>query len=122
MSLGHAEVVKSNYAKAVQARINKYKAAYKAAADVADQTMQNMVPERTGALKASTSAKVTEDGLGIIMRSYGDEANGKAYARWVNGGHHVALKGGGAKFVPGVPYFSQAQADARATLARRLRS
>jgi hypothetical protein len=122
MSLGRAEVVRSDYGKAVQARIAKYKRAYEAAREAADNTMQSMAPEDTGALKASSKATMLPDGLGFVMRSFGNESMGKAYAKFVNSGHHIAKKDGTIVFIPAVPFFSQAEADARATLREHLRS
>lgn len=122
MSLGHASVIRSDYEKALQAKIARIKRAYEAAMNVADQTMQNMVPVDKGNLKASTKAESLTDRIGFVMRSFGDQSTGKAYARWVNGGHNIALAAGGVRFVSGVPFFSQAEADARAVLRRELTS
>jgi hypothetical protein len=121
MSLGHAEF-KNNFAKAHQSRLKKIRGAYESARKVAEQSLDANTPEDTGKLKESNKVKLLESGIGFVMSSFGNLETGRAYAGHVNSGHHIALKGGGLRFVPPQPYFSQAEADARAELLRALRS
>lgn len=114
MPLGRAGVVKLNLIRDVQTRRKRIVEAHETARNVAEQSLQTNVPVLSGALKASSKAERLPNGIGFEMRSYGNEAEGRAYAYWVNFGHTIVLKSGGTRFVSPQPYFSQAVADARA--------
>ena len=69
MSLGRTEVTRNNIAAAIAARKKRIAAAYESARSIAEQTLQNLCPEKTGALKRSSKAELLPDGIGFVLRS-----------------------------------------------------
>jgi|SRR6185503_11015189 len=108
MAWGRTVVVRDRTAQVVAAAIKRVQGAYVKARDLGDQRLQSLVPRLTGALASSSVAELLEP-TKLLLRSYGDESAGKAYARWVNGGHHTQS----GTFVPANPYFSQSCRDVR---------
>jgi hypothetical protein len=122
--IGRTEITKNNIDSVIKAATEKVRQAYEKARVQAEQLLQARVPVDTGALKGSTRAESLSTvgalgglGVGFSMNSFGNESSGKAYARWVNGGHHAA----NGNWIPAQPYFSQTVADVQADLSGDLK-
>lgn len=112
MSLGSASVTRNNYARDVQKKIERIKAAYSKGADAGRGSLDANTPVRTGNLKSRNRVEMFSNGLGFIM------SNETPYGPHVNSGHFTRS----GSFVPPNPFFSRAEADARAALLAALRS
>lgn len=131
---GETKIVRNDTERIIANARARARALYERARERGQQSLESLTPVDTGNLKASSKAeplraadaprsrdargRFANEEIGFSMRSFGDEANNKAYARWVNGGHHTAS----GSFVPANPYFSQSVADASAVIKEGLPS
>jgi len=83
-----------------------------------EQRMKQNAPVDTGELQKSSKVIQMSGGtvFGFILRSYGNEQVGRAYALYVDRGHHTVSGG----WVPANPYYSQAVTDTKDDLATEL--
>lgn len=130
---GYTRVVRDDTDAVVANIRRRTQALYERARDRGEQSLQSLVPVDTGALKESSHAesinvglprsrdaagRFTNQEIGFVMRSFGNETTGEQYAKFVNEGHHTAS----GSWVPPNPYFSQAEADAKAVVEEELPS
>jgi hypothetical protein len=128
---GYTTVVRDDTAALIAQTRRRVQALYEKARAQGEQSLQALVPRDTGALADSSHAEPMNAGLprardaagrftnqeiGFTMRSFGNEATGQMYARWVNEGHHTRS----GSWVPPNPFFSQSVADAKAVIAEGL--